>query len=166
MEIQTVRRQAQSRLLCRFFSTSFMERRIWSAGWQEEEEELVMSMPEKPNWVRTHGDLRRGNLAFKHFTELEPMSSDRYKVAGSMFADAGENENATEIWKLIGENELEITRGMSFIKIDGAVHEVVVWTIHHSRHKEIYVGIGTPFFTLEDRKTAKNGSPLMDMLYS
>ncbi|KAM2047000.1 hypothetical protein ACFX1T_005719 [Malus domestica] len=125
-----------------------------------------MSMPEKPNWVRTHGDLRRGNLAFKHFTELEPMSSDRYKVAGSMFADAGENENATEIWKLIGENELEITRGMSFIKIDGAVHEVVVWTIHHSRHKEIYIGIGTPFFTLEDCKTAKNGSLLMDMLYS
>ncbi|KAM1644303.1 hypothetical protein ACFXTH_005689 [Malus domestica] len=71
--------------------------------YQEEEEELVMSMPEKPNWVRTHGDLRRGNLAFKHFTELEPMSSDRYKVAGSMFADAGENESATEIWKLIGE---------------------------------------------------------------
>ncbi|KAM1552918.1 hypothetical protein PS1_005706 [Malus domestica] len=33
-----------------------------------------MSMPEKPNSVRTHGDLRRGNLAFKHFTELEPMS--------------------------------------------------------------------------------------------
>ncbi|KAM1099157.1 hypothetical protein TB2_005670 [Malus domestica] len=39
--------------------------------YQEEEEELVMSMPKKPNWVRTHGDLRRGNLAFKHFTELE-----------------------------------------------------------------------------------------------
>ncbi|KAM2046999.1 hypothetical protein ACFX1T_005718 [Malus domestica] len=34
----------------------------------------IMSMPEKPNSVRTHGDLRRGNLAFKHFTELEPMS--------------------------------------------------------------------------------------------
>ncbi|TQD80792.1 hypothetical protein C1H46_033627 [Malus baccata] len=100
-----------------------------------------MSMPEKPNLVRTHGDLRRGSLAFKHFTELEPMSSDRYKVAGIMFANAGENESATEIWKLIGEYELEITRGMSFIKIDGAVHEVVVWTIHHSRHKEIYMWI-------------------------
>ncbi|KAM1115062.1 hypothetical protein ACFX1X_005898 [Malus domestica] len=68
---------------------------------------------------------------------------------------------------------------MSFINISGAVHEFVVGTIHHSRHKEIYMWnrghrllvideteIGTPFFTLEDRKTTRNGNPLMDMQYS
>ncbi|KAM1494549.1 hypothetical protein EV2_029833 [Malus domestica] len=144
------------------------------AGRLEEAEELIMSMPENPNSViwgallgacRTHGDLRRGNLAFKHLTELEPMSGDRYKLAGIMFANTGEKESATEIQKLIGENELETTRGMSFIEIDGVVHEFVAGTIHHSRHKEIYnmwvtvhrllvideTEIGTPFFILEDR---------------
>ncbi|KAM0995722.1 hypothetical protein ACFX13_005867 [Malus domestica] len=78
-----------------------VRRRIWGAGWLEEAEELIMSMPEKSNSViwgallgacRTHGDLRGGNLAFKHFTELEPMSSYRYKLAGIMFANAGERK--------------------------------------------------------------------------
>lgn len=117
------------------------------AGQLTEAEELIMSLPEKPNSViwgaflgacRMHSDVRRGNLAFKHLTELEPMSGDRYKLAGILFANAGEKENATKIRKIITENDLETTRGLSFIEIDGEVHEFVAGTINHSRHKEIY----------------------------
>ncbi|CAL8998725.1 unnamed protein product [Prunus brigantina] len=117
------------------------------AGRLAEAEELIMSLPEKPNSViwgallgacRMHNDLRRGNLAFKHLTELEPMSGDRYKLAGLMFAKAGEKETATKIRKLIRENDLETTRGLSFIEIDGVVHDFEAGTINHSKYNEIY----------------------------
>ncbi|XP_021826779.1 pentatricopeptide repeat-containing protein At5g66520-like isoform X2 [Prunus avium] len=117
------------------------------AGWLAEAEDLIMSLPEKPNSViwgallgacRMHNDLRRGNLAFKHLTELEPMSGDRYKLAGLMFAKAGEKETATKIRKLIRENDLETTRGLSFIEIDGVVHDFEAGTINHSKYNEIY----------------------------
>ncbi|KAL6203620.1 hypothetical protein ACLB2K_027320 [Fragaria x ananassa] len=117
------------------------------AGRLAEAEELIVSMPEEPNSViwgaflgacRMHSDVRRGNLAFKHLTELEPMSGDRYKLAGIMFANAGEKETATNIRKIIIDNDMETTRGLSSIEIDGVVQEFVAGTIHHSRHKEIF----------------------------
>ncbi|KAL6195241.1 hypothetical protein ACLB2K_030861 [Fragaria x ananassa] len=117
------------------------------AGRLAEAEELVMSMPEEPNSViwgaflgacRMHSDVRRGNLAFKHLTELEPMSGDRHKLAGIMFANVGEKETATNIRKIIIDNDMETTRGLSSIEIDGVVQEFVAGTIHHSRHKEIF----------------------------
>ncbi|XP_062012494.1 pentatricopeptide repeat-containing protein At5g66520-like isoform X1 [Rosa rugosa] len=117
------------------------------AGRLAEAEKLITSMPEEPNSViwgaflgacRMHSDVRRGNLAFKHLTDLEPTSGDRYKLAGIMFANAGEKENATKIRKIITDNDLETTRGVSSIEIDGVVHEFVAGTINHSRHKEIY----------------------------
>lgn len=117
------------------------------AGQLSEAEELIESMPEKPNSIiwgallsacRTYGDLRRGNRAFSHLIELEPMSGDRYKLAGLMLANAGEKAVATKIWKFIEENDLETTRGTSFIEIDGMVHEFVAGDIDHNKLIEIY----------------------------
>ncbi|PON47201.1 hypothetical protein PanWU01x14_245820 [Parasponia andersonii] len=87
---------------------------------------------------RTYKVLKRGNLAFRQLNELEPMSGDRYKLAGLMFRNAGERENATMIRKFIEENDLETTRGVSFIEINGVVNEFVVGSANHERSKEMY----------------------------
>lgn len=117
------------------------------AGRLADAEELISSMPEQPNSViwgaflsacRTHNDLRRGTLAFRQLIELEPMSGDRYKLAGLMFANAGEKAAATKIRKMIKEKEMETTCGSSFIEVDGMVHEFVVGDIIHNQSREIY----------------------------
>ncbi|KAB5521981.1 hypothetical protein DKX38_026300 [Salix brachista] len=105
------------------------------AGLLADAEELILSMPEQPNSIiwgsllsacRTHNDLKRGTWAFENLTELEPTSGDRYKLAGLMFANAGEKEEAAKMRKMIHEKEMETTCGSSFIEVEGAVHEFTV----------------------------------------
>lgn len=117
------------------------------AGLLEDAEDFILAMPEKPNSIiwgaflsacRTYKDLKRGNVAFRHLTELEPMSGDRYKLAGLMFRNAGEKESATMVRKFIDENDLETTRGVSFIEINGVVNEFVAGSVDNDKGKEIY----------------------------
>ncbi|KAA8523494.1 hypothetical protein F0562_009917 [Nyssa sinensis] len=112
-----------------------------------EAEELIASMSEEPNstiWgallsaCRIHGDVQRGRRAFRQLIELEPMSGDRYKLAGQMFADVGEREDAVNIRKFIKERNLDTTCGSSFIEVDGVIHEFMVGDNDHSRAQEIY----------------------------
>ena len=116
------------------------------AGKLLEAEKFIMLMPEEPNSIiwgallsacRTYGDVRRGNRAFRHLIELEPLSGDRYKLAGLMLTSAGEKADATKIRKFIKKNDLETTCGMSFVEIDGVVHEFVAGDIDHSKLREI-----------------------------
>lgn len=117
------------------------------AGRLAEAEEFILAMPEEPNsliWgamlsaCRTYNDQKRGNLAFRHLTELEPMSGDRYKLAGLMFGYAGEKDNAARIRKFIKENDLETTRGLSFIEVDCVITEFVSGNVDHRLGSEIH----------------------------
>jgi pentatricopeptide repeat protein len=117
------------------------------AGRLLEAEKFIRSMPEEPNSIiwgallsacRTYGDLQRGNRAFRQLIELEPMSGDRYKLAGLMLTNAGEKANATKIRKFIKENDLETTCGTSFVEVDGVIHEFVAGDTDHSKLREIY----------------------------
>ncbi|XP_059662318.1 pentatricopeptide repeat-containing protein At5g66520-like isoform X2 [Cornus florida] len=117
------------------------------AGRLGEAEQLITTMPEEPNSIiwgsllggcRNHRDVKRGERAFRQLIELEPLSGDRYKLAGHMFSNVGEKEDADEITKFIKEKKLETTRGSSFIEVDGIIHEFMVGDIDHSRAYEIY----------------------------
>ncbi|KAF3453237.1 hypothetical protein FNV43_RR03677 [Rhamnella rubrinervis] len=117
------------------------------AGRLAEAQDFISAMPEKPNSIiwgallsacRTHNDLERGKLAFSHLTMLEPMSGDRYKLAGLMFCNAGEKENATKIRRFLKENDLETTPGLSFIEIDCVVSEFVSGKVDHKKASEIH----------------------------
>ncbi|KAL5548757.1 hypothetical protein UlMin_003988 [Ulmus minor] len=117
------------------------------AGRLAEAEKFILSMPEKPNSIiwgmllgacRMHNDVKRGNMAFQHLVELEPMSGDRYKLAGLMYSNAGKQENTKRIRRFIAENDLETTRGLSFIEINGVVNEFVAGSVDHEKNREIY----------------------------
>jgi pentatricopeptide repeat protein len=116
------------------------------AGKLSEAEELIASMPEVPNSIiwgallgacKTYKDIRRGNRAFRHLIELEPMSGDRYKQAGLMLANAGEKADAIKISKFIKENDLKTTCGTSSVEVDGVVHEFTVGNIDPRKLREI-----------------------------
>lgn len=116
-------------------------------GHLAEAEEFILAMPEEPNSIiwgamlsacRTYSGQKIGNLAFRHLAELEPMSGDRYKLAGQMFSYAGEKENATRIRKFIKENDLGTTRGLSFIEVGCVITEFVSGKVDHRRGSEIH----------------------------
>jgi pentatricopeptide repeat protein len=115
------------------------------AGQLSEAEQLIASMPEVPNSIiwgallgacKTYKDLRRGNWAFRHLIDLEPMSGDRYKQAGLMLANAGEKADAIKIREFIKENDLKTTCGTSSVEVDGVVHEFTVGNIDPRKLRE------------------------------
>ncbi|XP_061944462.1 pentatricopeptide repeat-containing protein At3g62890-like isoform X3 [Populus nigra] len=116
------------------------------AGLLADAEQLILSMPKQPNSIiwgsllgacRTHNDLKRGTWAFENLMELEPTSGDRHKLAGLMFANAGEKEEAAMIRKMIHEKEMVTTCGSSFIEVEGAVHEFTVGYTVHKKARDI-----------------------------
>ncbi|KAL9403053.1 hypothetical protein Peur_000025 [Populus x canadensis] len=78
-----------------------------------------------------------GTWAFENLMELEPTSGDRHKLAGLMFANAGEKEEAAMIRKMIHEKEMVTTCGSSFIEVEGAVHEFTVGYTVHKKARDI-----------------------------
>ncbi|KAJ4962144.1 hypothetical protein NE237_022083 [Protea cynaroides] len=142
------------------------------AGCLAEAEELIVSMPEKPNAIiwgallgacRIHKDLRRGERAFRQLIELEPRSGDRFKLAGHMFAATGEEVDAMKVRKLIKGKELQTTQGCSFIEIDGRVHEFVVGDINHSEAREIYLMLEEMMKKIEKAGFIASGEGVVDM---
>ncbi|KAL3508307.1 hypothetical protein ACH5RR_027708 [Cinchona calisaya] len=117
------------------------------AGRLADAEELISCMSGKPNSViwgallnacRIHKDLKRGERAVKELVNLGPMSADRYKQVGSFFAAMGAKENANGKWNFVTDKNLDIANGLSFIEVDGIVHEFVVWDISHTKSADIY----------------------------
>ncbi|XP_068638952.1 pentatricopeptide repeat-containing protein At5g66520-like [Aristolochia californica] len=120
------------------------------AGQLAEAEEFISAMTERPNAViwatflsacRIHKDIRRGKIAFRHLLELEPMSGDRFKLMGQVFATTGNQVEAMKVWKLIKEGDMETTCGSSLIEVDGMVREFVAGRVGHDKAREIYMVI-------------------------
>ncbi|KAG9448847.1 hypothetical protein H6P81_008812 [Aristolochia fimbriata] len=120
------------------------------AGLLAEAEEFISAMPERPNAViwatflsgcRIHKDVRRGKRAFRHLLELEPMSGDRFKLMGLVFATTGNHDEAVKVWRLIKEGDMETTCGSSLIEVDGVVREFVAGDVGHEKAREVYAVI-------------------------
>lgn len=117
------------------------------AGRLAEAEEFIELMPEKPNSViwgtflnacRMHNDAIRGNKALRHLMDLEPNSGDRYKLAGIMFASAGEKECAQKMRKFVKDFDLKATSGLSCVEVEGEFHEFMAGDSGHDEVREIY----------------------------
>ncbi|XP_054799697.1 pentatricopeptide repeat-containing protein At5g66520-like [Prosopis cineraria] len=117
------------------------------AGKLAEAELFIDSMPEKPNSViwgtflnacRMHNDARRGKKALRHLMDLEPDCGDRYKLAGIMFANAGDEEDAHKVRKFMNDFNLKATSGLSSVEVEGELHEFVAGDTGHDEVREIY----------------------------
>nr|XP_043618870.1 pentatricopeptide repeat-containing protein At5g66520-like [Erigeron canadensis] len=117
------------------------------AGRLAEAKELILAMVEEPNTIiwgallaacRIHQDFRLADYAFKQLVKLEPLSSERFKLANHLLVDTGEHESIHKFRKDISDKNLETTQGLSLIEVEGEVHKFVVNDINHRMYPEVY----------------------------
>ncbi|XP_024931960.3 pentatricopeptide repeat-containing protein At2g29760, chloroplastic-like isoform X2 [Ziziphus jujuba] len=117
-------------------------------GHLEEAIRLIGEMPMKPDVViwgallgacRIHANVEIGKLILKQFLELEPHTSGLYVLLSNIFCEAQRWEDVKKIRKLMKDGGVIKTRAISFIEIDGCVHEFIVEDKRHVLSSYIYI---------------------------
>lgn len=117
-------------------------------GLFDEAEELISTMPMKPNsavWgallgsCRVHGNVDLGEKVGKILLAMEPQNSGRYALLSNIYAKAGRWEDVAKLRKLMKERGVKTISENSMIDLDGIIHEFKVGDGSHPQTKEIYV---------------------------
>ncbi|XP_042515414.1 pentatricopeptide repeat-containing protein At5g48910-like [Macadamia integrifolia] len=112
-----------------------------------EAEELIKSMPMKPNaavWgallgaFRIHGNLELGERVGKLLLELEPQNSGRYALLSNIYAKAGRWDEVTKVRKMMKEKGIKTIPGASLIDMDGTIHEFIMGNGSHPQMDKIH----------------------------
>lgn len=118
------------------------------AGRVKEAEEIVQTIPMKPNAVlwrsllgaaRVHGNLEVGESALKQLIQLEPETSGNYVLLSNMYASLNRWDDVKQLRKLMKDQGIEKAPGSSIVDIDGAMHEFLIGDKTHPELKWIYV---------------------------
>ncbi|XP_043709986.1 pentatricopeptide repeat-containing protein At5g66520 [Telopea speciosissima] len=118
------------------------------AGMLKEAEELVMTMPMKPNaaiWgallkaCHIHRNFELGKQIGKILLEVDPGHSGRYIHLANIFATTGEWDQAVKVRRLMKDRGVMKLPGCSSVSLNGVVHEFLAGDRSHSQAKEIYL---------------------------
>ncbi|KAG9439280.1 hypothetical protein H6P81_019445 [Aristolochia fimbriata] len=121
------------------------------AGMLEKAEEIVKTMPMKPNaavWgallnaCRISGNFELGEQVGKRLIDLEPNHSGRYVFLANFYANKGRWEDVAEMRRLMKERGVVKTPGCSLVDLKGAVHRFVAGDNSHPQSQEIYNMLG------------------------
>nr|XP_043607890.1 pentatricopeptide repeat-containing protein At3g29230-like [Erigeron canadensis] len=105
------------------------------AGRLEEALEIIRNMPMEPNayaWgallggCKIHGNAKVAQIVGKHLLDLEPHSSGRYVVLSNIYAGAKRWDDARSTRKLMQDNGVAKTPGLSVIELKEDMHGSVV----------------------------------------
>ncbi|XP_020518589.1 pentatricopeptide repeat-containing protein At5g66520-like [Amborella trichopoda] len=117
------------------------------AGRLEEAEELICSMPIKPNVIvwgallggcRIHRDTERGERVVKRILSLDSEHSGSYVYLSNLYAATGRLDEAAN-WRLrMREKGVVKTPGCSWIEVDNMVHEFFMGDRSHPDSGRIY----------------------------
>ncbi|KAK1261662.1 Pentatricopeptide repeat-containing protein [Acorus gramineus] len=117
------------------------------AGLFEEAEELIKSMPMKPDefvWgalpgsCRMHGNVELGEKIAGYLISLDPQNHAFYVVLSDIYAKAKQFEGVKRVRKLMCERGIQKTvPGCSLIEVDGQIHEFSVRGSAESVKEEI-----------------------------
>ncbi|XP_011624792.1 pentatricopeptide repeat-containing protein At5g66520-like [Amborella trichopoda] len=117
------------------------------AGLLCEAEELILSMPMKPNMIiwsallsacRIHGDLEMGEQIGKGLIESEPNHTGLNVLLANIFSASGRWGDAMKIRERIKGKGIRKPPGCSTIELNGEVHEFVAGESSHPQAEEIY----------------------------
>lgn len=106
------------------------------AGLLKEAEQLVNSMPMKPNaaiWgallgaCRIHGDILLGERVGNILLEMDPQNSGRYVLLSNIYAKAERWDDVGRVRKLMKERGIKTDRGSSMVELGGVVREIIAW---------------------------------------
>ncbi|KAF7119398.1 hypothetical protein RHSIM_Rhsim13G0222900 [Rhododendron simsii] len=121
------------------------------AGFLEEAEELIKSMPMEADvavWgslffsCRVHGNIEMGERAARKLLELDPHDSGIYVLLANMYREAKMWEEARKVRKMMGERGVEKTPGCSSIEVNGSVFEFIVRDKSHPQSEQIFECLG------------------------
>ncbi|KAL2254188.1 UNVERIFIED_CONTAM: Pentatricopeptide repeat-containing protein [Sesamum indicum] len=119
---------------------------LGKAGYLKEAENLISSMPMKPNgavWgallgaCRMHGNVELGEKVGEILLDLEPENSGRYTLLSNMYAKAGKWDKAQKVRTLMKERGVKTVTGRSIIDLKGIVHEFKAGDSSHPQMKDI-----------------------------
>ncbi|KAF9593770.1 hypothetical protein IFM89_025395 [Coptis chinensis] len=118
------------------------------AGLFDEAEEIISSMPMKPDaamWkallggCRIHRNLELGEKAGKELIDLAPDDHASYVLLSNIYAMANNWSGVHEVRTAMWDRGIKKPPGCSSIELDGVVHEFVVGDAAHSQKKDIYI---------------------------
>ncbi|XP_073286803.1 pentatricopeptide repeat-containing protein At4g21065-like [Primulina huaijiensis] len=117
------------------------------AGLVEDAEEIVLSMPMKPNAIlwrsllgaaRVHGNVDIGEIALRKLLELEPETSGSYVLLSNMYAFLNRWEDVNRLRSLMKRFGIDKTPGSSIVEVNGSMHEFLIGDRSHPKVKDIY----------------------------
>lgn len=117
------------------------------AGLLQEAEEVIRSMPRRPDSVIwgsllsacwKHGNNEIGQRVAKILIELDPSESSGHVLMSNAHAASGEFEKAIHERVLMKKKQIEKQPGCSLIEVDGVVHEFVAGGKLSSQIQEMY----------------------------
>ncbi|KAH7576312.1 hypothetical protein JRO89_XS01G0033000 [Xanthoceras sorbifolium] len=117
------------------------------AGLLKEAEELIWSMPFKPDDViwkallgacKMHGNIEMGERVAKILMDLVPHDSGAYVGLSNMYASSGNWDGAAEVRLKMKQMHILKDPGCSWIELDGVIHEFLVEDDSHPKAKEIH----------------------------
>ncbi|KAJ6837979.1 pentatricopeptide repeat-containing protein-like [Iris pallida] len=110
--------------------------------------EFIENMPVRSNVVmwasligacRVLGDSELAESIGRRAVELEPDTCDRYVMLSNLYAGAGRWDAALEVRDQMGSQGIGKTPGISWIELNGAVHQFVAGDRSHDETDEIYM---------------------------
>ncbi|XP_024534915.1 pentatricopeptide repeat-containing protein At4g21065 [Selaginella moellendorffii] len=117
------------------------------AGWLDEAEEFINSMPYHPDhtiWTIllgaciTHADVERAARAADRIMALRPTDSGSYVALSNLYALAERWDDMARMRKLMDQRGVFKMAGKSSIEIGGVLHEFIAGDTSHPRKREIY----------------------------
>ena len=105
-------------------------------------------MPIKPNVVlwasligacRAHGDVELAERVARSVVELEPDSCGRYVMLSNFYAGARRFDDAMKVRKAMKAKGIHKTPGLSWIELNGTVHQFIAGDQSHYMTEKIYV---------------------------
>lgn len=117
-------------------------------GLVKEAEEMVFTMPMKPNAIlwrsllgaaRVHGNLEIGEVALRKLIELEPESSGNYVLLSNMYACMNRWDDVKRVRQLMKDHGIDKTPGSSLVEVDGSMHEFLIGDRSHPLAEDIYL---------------------------
>lgn len=118
------------------------------AGCLEEAEILIKKMPMPLNEVvlgsllgscNVHGKLQLGEKILQELSELDPHNNVHHILLSNMYALAGKQDKANSLRQVLKSKGFKKVPGMSYIHVNGQVHQFISGDKLHPEMQEIYL---------------------------
>ncbi|KAJ4956824.1 hypothetical protein NE237_013607 [Protea cynaroides] len=117
------------------------------SGLLREAKEFIENMPIRPGVVlwgsllsacRNHRNIEIGEIAAQNLVELMPDYGGGYVLLSNLYAGFGRWEDFGRARRVMAERGVEKVSGLSWIEVDGEIHEFVSGDKFHPRSVHIY----------------------------